>query len=348
MWLNLARFKYQRPEVQLINTTSFIARGVYSICLSALFYGKLAARIESVVRWLVDPNQFWKKLDARWFQIIFLASFLAFGALARDFALTPLQVALTFVSALATQAAWQFALQLPNRARWGGYLSALVSAFGISILVRSDNAWVHPLVACLAMSSKYLVRIGPQGAKNHVLNPANFAAFVAWAWLPGAWLSPGQWGAHSMAALWFLALGGLVTQRISRWDVSCTFLGAWAVLLAARLVWLDYAWNPGANIWVQQMSNGAVLLFAFFMISDPMTTPQRRDVRIAYAVAVALGAFVWQFLMFKPHGLIVMLFVASFTVPLWNRIWPQTRFEWQMGGRTDRPTHVAAGGSVIL
>jgi enediyne biosynthesis protein E5 len=71
-----------------------------------------------------------------------------------------------------------------------------------------------------------------------------------------------------------------------------------------------------------------VLLFAFFMISDPMTTPQRRSARIAYALLVAASAFVWQFVLFKPHGLIVMLFLLSWTVPVWNRVWPQQRFEW--------------------
>jgi hypothetical protein len=272
-------------------------------------------------------------LDARWFQILFLASFLLIGALARDFALTPLQVALTFASAIATQAAWQWGLRLPTRKGWGGYLSAIVSAFGISILVRSETWWVHPLLACMAMSSKYLLRAGPAACKSHILNPANFAAYAAWAWLPGAWLSPGQWGSSSLAALWFLALGGLVTQRISRWDVSLTFLGAWAALLAARLVWLDYSWDPGAAMWWQQVSNGAVLLFAFFMISDPMTTPQNRKARMAYAFAVAVAAFVWQWVLFKPHGLIVILFWASWTVPVINVLWTQARFAW----RPERP-----------
>ena len=271
----------------------------------------------------------WQRLDARWFQLLFLASFLALGALARDFALTPAQVLLSFASALLTQAAWQWALDLPGKKSWGGYLSALVSTLGISILVRADSAWVHPLLACVAMSSKYLLRCGPAACRSHVLNPANLAAFAAWAWLPGAWLSPGQWGADSMAALWFMALGGLVTQRISRWDVSLSFLAAWALLLALRLWALDYAWNPGAAMWLQQIGNGAVLLFAFFMISDPMTTPQRRSARIGYAVLVALGAFVWQYLLFRPHGLIVVLFVASWLVPLCNRLWPQARFAWQ-------------------
>jgi hypothetical protein len=274
------------------------------------------------------------RLDARWFQIAFLASFLAVGALARDFALTPVQVLLTFGTALATQAAWQWGLRLPSRAGWGGYLSAIVSSFGICILVRADSAWVHPLLACAAMSSKYVLRAGPQTCRSHILNPANFAAYAAWAWLPGAWLSPGQWGSSSLLALWFLALGGLVTQRISRWDVSLTFLGAWGALLATRLVWLDYAWDPGAAMWLQQMGNGGVLLFAFFMISDPMTTPQNRNARVAYAIGVALAAFVWQWVLFRPHGLIVMLFFASWLVPVINAVWVKERFAWQSALRT--------------
>ena len=57
----------------------------------------------------------WQHLDARWFQILFLSSFLALGALARDFALTPVQVLLTVASALLTQAAWQWGLDLPGK-----------------------------------------------------------------------------------------------------------------------------------------------------------------------------------------------------------------------------------------
>ena len=283
-------------------------------------------------QFLIWIGQGLRRVDARWFQILFLTSFLTLGALARDFALTLSQVLLTFGTALLTQTAWQWSLNLPSKRKWGGYLSALISSFGICILVRAENAWVHPVLACAAMGSKYLIRSGPAACKSHLLNPANLAAFAAWAWLPGAWLSPGQWGSESLAALWFIALGGLVTQRIDRWDVSLAFLLSWATLLGVRLWVLGYAWDPGAAMWLQQASNGAVLLFAFFMISDPMTTPQRASARIAYAVLVAVGAFVWQFMLFKPHGLIVVLFLASWTVPLWNRIWPQQRFEWSAPG----------------
>lgn len=270
----------------------------------------------------------WRQADARWFQIVFLLSFLLLGAWARDFALRPQQLLWAVLSALLTQAAWQWALHLPTRAGWGGYLSALVSSCGLSILVRSQFDWPFALLACLAISSKYLIRMGPPGARSHVLNPANLAAFAAWAWLPGCWLSPGQWGSDRLLALWFLALGGLVTQRVQRQQLSLAFLLSWALLLAGRLLCLGYAWKPGAAIWLQQLGNGAVLLFAFFMLSDPMTTPQHRYARLAYAGLVALAAFVWQYLLYRPNGLIVALFFASWSVPLWNRVWPGPRFAW--------------------
>ncbi len=276
-------------------------------------------------------------MDARWFQIAFLTSLLVFGAWARDFALSPTQVALTFLAALFTQAIWQHGLALPTKNSWQGYLSALVSSLGIAILVRAENLWVHPVLAALAMSSKYLFRAGPPDSRSHVLNPANCAAFAAWAWMPGAWLSPGQWGSESLAALWIFALGGLVTQRISRWDVSLSFLVSWSCLLAARLWWLEYEAEVALSMWRQQISNGTVLLFAFFMISDPMTTPQHRVARLVYAAFVALAAFVWQWILYRPQGLIVMLFFASFAVPLINYCFPKARFAWFPRSRRPDP-----------
>ncbi|MGB7814788.1 MAG: RnfABCDGE type electron transport complex subunit D [Methylotenera sp.] len=269
-----------------------------------------------------------KLLDARYFQIIFLVSLLLFGALARDFALSAGQVLLTFIGAVATQAFWQFALKLSNRKNTQGYLSALVTTCGISILVRADVAWVHPVLACLAISSKFLFRFGSGAARGHILNPANLAAFSALMFMPHAWLSPGQWGQETLVALWMLALGATVSGRVKRWDVSFVFLGAWLGLLATRLIWLDYAPSLAVDMWLHQALNGATILFAFFMISDPMTTPQHARARMAYAVCVAISAFVWQYGLFKPQGLIVALFAWSFTVPVWNKVFKEKRFNW--------------------
>jgi enediyne biosynthesis protein E5 len=80
------------------------------------------------------------------------------------------------------------------------------------------------------------------------------------------------------------------------------------------------------------LGNGALLLFAFFMISDPMTTPNRREARIAYAIVVAVGAIAWQYVLFRPNALIWSLFLLTPLVPLLDRWLPGAGFKW------NRPT----------
>ena len=272
--------------------------------------------------------------DARVFQILFLASLLSAGVLLRDFSIRWEQMALTFAAGLATQ---HMALRvLGLRA---GYLSAIVTCFGLSILLRADSLWVHPLAASLAMAAKFTVRV----RGKHVFNPANLGVMLSLLLLPGAWVSPGQWGNDLVAVGWFAALGMVVSSRARRFDISIAFLLAWAALLGARVLWL----GQPATIFVHQMSGGALLLFAFFMISDPMTTPDRRGARIAFAVLVALSAFCWQFVLFRPNALVWALFLATPLVPLLDRFAPGARFAWREEKRPS-PTvdRFGAGGGL--
>jgi Na+-transporting NADH:ubiquinone oxidoreductase subunit NqrB len=255
--------------------------------------------------------------DARLLQIAFLATLLTIGALARDFALLPQQMLLTFAAGLATQVFWIRAMRIERR----GLLSAVVTCFGLSILLRADSLWVHPLAAALAISSKFVLRV----RGKHVYNPANLGVIASVALLPGAWVSAGQWGQDIALAAWFVALGGIVTQRARRADVAWTFLAAYLGLVALRVLALGQPWT----IFAHQLANGGLLLFAFFMISDPMTIPNRRDARVAYAIVVAIVAFLWHFALFKPNGLVWALFFCTPLVPLMDRLWPAGKFEWR-------------------
>lgn len=255
--------------------------------------------------------------DARLAQIAFLATLLSIGALARDFALLPAQMALAFAAGLATQAFWIRALRIEHR----GVLSAVITCFGLSILLRADSLWVHPLAACVAISSKFVLR----ARGKHVYNPANLGVMFALLALPGTWVSPGQWGQDLALAVWFVALGGLVTQRARRADVAWVFLAAYLGLVALRTAALGQPWT----ILVHQLANGGLLLFAFFMISDPMTIPNRHGARVGYAIVVALVAFAWHFALFRPNGLVWALFLCTPLVPLIDRLWPGERFEWR-------------------
>ena len=124
---------------------------------------------------------------------------------------------------------------------------------------------------------------------KHLYNPANLGVIVATSLLfRASWISPGQWGNELAAAVWFVALGGVVVQRARRWDIAWFFLGS-----VARP---DRVAGAVAGPVVGRMGASArqrcLLLFAFFMISDPMTIPNRRGARVGYALIVAAGAFV--------------------------------------------------------
>ena len=267
-------------------------------------------------RWL--PN------DARIFQIVFLAALLTTGVLLRDFSLQPLQMAFAFAAGLATQAFWLKRLGLQQK----GFLSAVVTCCGLSLLLRSDALWVHPLAAMLAMSSKFVLRVNGK----HLYNPANLGVIAAITLFPGTWVSSGQWGNDLALAVWLVALGSVVTMRARRLDISWVFLAAFLGLVALRIVWLGQSWA----IWWHQLGNGALLLFAFFMISDPMTIPNHRHARIAYALIVAASAIAWQYLLFKPNALIWALFLATPLVPLFDRCWPGERFAWRAASSQPR------------
>ena len=102
-------------------------------------------------------------------------------------------------------------------------------------------------------------------------------------------------------------LGMLVTNRARRGDISWTFLAFYLGALALRIEYLGQRWA----VWTHQLESGALLLFAFFMISDPMTGPNDRRGRIAHAALVAAIAYAWQVRLYRTNGLIWALFIAA-------------------------------------
>src|SRR5271154_3264784 len=258
--------------------------------------------------------------DPRFFQIFSLGILLAAGAYFRDFSIRPAQVWVSFAGGLLMQTAcWRLTPSKPRSLR-----SAIIPCLSLSLLLRADNLLAHPLAAAAAISSKLIFR----GRGKHLFNPATFGVIFAIVLLPGTWVSPGQWGQDVAIAGWVMMLGTLVTNRARRGDISWTFLVFYLGALAIRIVYLGQRWA----VWTHQLESGALLLFAFFMISDPMTGPNHRRGRIAHAALVAAIAYEWQVRLYHTNGLIWALFIAAACVPIWDAIWPARKFEWAQNG----------------
>jgi enediyne biosynthesis protein E5 len=258
--------------------------------------------------------------DPRVFQIAFLGILLAAGVWFRDFSLMPMQVILTFAAAIAAQRI--SSIFSPPRSR--SMRSAVITGLSLTLLLRADGLIAHPAAAAAAIFSKSLFR----HRGKHLFNPAAFGIVFALLAMPGTWVSPGQWGQDVAVAGWVVVLGTTVTARARRGDISWAFLGFYLGGAALRVAVLGYQWP----VWTHQLTSGALLLFAFFMISDPMTGPDSARGRIWHAAIVAALALAWQYGLFANNGLIWALVLCAPAVPLWDAWFPAPRFQWQSQG----------------
>ncbi|MGB0907106.1 MAG: RnfABCDGE type electron transport complex subunit D [Maricaulaceae bacterium] len=176
------------------------------------------------------------------------------------------------------------------------------------------------LAGILAVGSKYILKWNGK----HIFNPANFGLVILSLTFSAAWISPGQWGTAPIFALFLLGIGGVVTGKAKRWDVSLALLGSYGTLLFARAIWL----NDPFTIPLHQLQNGALLIFAFFMISDPKTTPDSRTGRIFYACTVATIGFTIQFGFYNSAGIILALILTAPFVPAFDKLFPSARYHW--------------------
>ncbi len=265
-----------------------------------------------------DVGRKLKSIDIRLWQLGVMATLLMLGVWLRDFSLQTAQIGLTSAAGLVTQWLFLKALKIQKY----GFLSAIITCFGLCLLLRSSTLWVHPVVASLAMASKFTIR--PFG--GHLFNPANLGVVIGLALFPETWVTSGQWGADLTTSLWLLAAGFFVAGNARRLDITAYFLIIYAALfLIIRILWYGYP----LGVFFHQFQNGALLLFAFFMISDPMTIPHHAIGRLIHAALVAALAYIWQYWLYWNQGIIWGLFLATFLVPLWNHLFPAPRYQWQ-------------------
>jgi len=200
--------------------------------------------------------------------------------------------------------------------------SPLITGLSLSLLLRADAAWLHAVAAIIAIGSKFVIRL----SGKHVFNPAGFAIVVLLLVASShVWISPGQWGTE----IWFAALTGffaiLVLSASRRADVAIFFFASHAALLLARATWLG---DPLA-IPLHQLQSGSLLIFTFFMISDPRTTPDSMLGRFLFAFAVAASAHYLAFFMQMRPALYIALIALSPAIILLDRLIPAAQFRWK-------------------
>ncbi|MGH7890418.1 MAG: RnfABCDGE type electron transport complex subunit D [Thermodesulfobacteriota bacterium] len=280
--------------------------------MSVLIRAKLSTELRyidsSFKTWLTDP---------RLYQIAVLGSLLFYGTFRLDFEVKSTQAVVTLATVLLTQYLCARVFKLPVF----DPRSPLISGLSLCLLLRTNSLLIVGVTAFVTIASKFVLR----WKAKHIFNPTNFGIVLMILLTDQVWVSPGQWGNLAFFGFLIACLGGLVVNRASRSDVTYAFLAFYISFLSCRALWLG---DP-TSIPIHQIQNGAFLIFTFFMISDPKTTPDSRTGRILFAFLVSAGAFIVQFFLFKTNGLLWSLAFFSLSVPLIDWLLPGGRYEWK-------------------
>ena len=255
--------------------------------------------------------------DARHYQIAALSTLLVFNFGWIDFGARLENSALALLAALMTQLVCSYLTKTPLDLR-----SPLITGLSLSLLLRADEPWIHAVAGVIAIASKFLLRFDGK----HLFNPAGFAIVLLLLFTAKShvWISPGAWGSTAWLAALLCFLAILVLGAARRADIAVFYFGTHAALLFARAIWLG---DPFA-IPVHQLQSGSLLIFTFFMISDPRTSPDSRLGRFIFAASVALAAHYMAFFMQMRPALYVALIALSPFILLIDRILPAQRFSW--------------------
>jgi Na+-transporting NADH:ubiquinone oxidoreductase subunit NqrB len=264
--------------------------------------------------------------DARYFQLIFQSIFLTYGIVHLhwngEWWLYSTYFGISILTQIICETLFVRKPQRSFRRLINGLPSALISSFGLTLLLKTTHVEIGALAAFVATISKYIIRINGK----HIFNPSALGIVVALSFTGDAWINAGQWGSDVVLLFGALCIGCIVVTRVQKLDTSLAFLGTFAALLFTRQI-LFLGWP--LDFFVQSISTGSLLLFSFFMITDPRTTPNHPIARIIWAAAVAGIAFYLATFHFVNGAPVWVLILSQPLVPVLDHLFKEKLFEWK-------------------
>ena len=236
------------------------------------------------------------------------------GQVAFGFRVSVPQILSAILTSFIIELVWTFARS--RQIVWPA--SAMLTGSGVALILRVVGTergdywtwfgWYYfAAIAGLSLITKYLIRY----RGSHVFNPSNVGLVVAFLVLGSTvvepldfwWVPLDGW---MVAAYAIIIAGGLrITARLRLLALATTFwvtLAAGLGLLAASGHCFTAAWSLepvcGAKFWSVVIASPELLIFLFFMITDPKTIPTRPTGRVAFSIGLALVSV----LLMAPHA----------------------------------------------
>jgi hypothetical protein len=173
-------------------------------------------------------------------------------------------------------------------------LSAHITGLAVGMLLyANDRLLVVAFGASAAVASKAVFRAPAGKGTRHYMNPSNFGISIVLLTCPWVGVVPpyhftenlgdiGTWMLPALIVCSGTLLNGCFTKRL---PLIVTWLAAFIAQAGIRTLILGTPFAAG----LVPMTGVAFVLFTFYMVTDPATTPSSVRSQIAFAISVALA-----------------------------------------------------------
>ena len=172
-------------------------------------------------------------------------------------------------------------------------LPAHITSLAIAMLLYSNaTLWPIMLATAVAIGSKAIFRVKVNGKVRHFLNPSNFGISVVLLLFPWVGITaPYQFTENLLGwGDWLLPMAIVISGTFlnSRFTQRMPMIGAWLIAFvlqaALRSYWFETPLLPA----LLPMTGVAFVLFTFYMVTDPGTTPRSLEGQILFGGSVGL------------------------------------------------------------
>jgi Na+-translocating ferredoxin:NAD+ oxidoreductase RnfD subunit len=247
-----------------------------------------------------------KLSDPRLHLAAVITSLQVLGQAAFDFRLSIAQILISVLTCAVLEVV--ITLRKQHVLMWPA--SALLTGNGVAFILRVPGTehgdwwsthgwWIYAATAAVSLLSKYVIVF----RGSHIFNPSNIGLVLCFLVLGAGRAEPLDfwWGPMSPwlgLAFAIIISGGLfILSRLRLLRIAVAFwlsFGAGIAVLAATGHAMTARWHlgpiTGFDFWWALLTSPEVLVFLFFMLTDPKTSPKDPRARIVYAASVGLVA----------------------------------------------------------
>ncbi|HEY6341804.1 MAG TPA: RnfABCDGE type electron transport complex subunit D [Bryobacteraceae bacterium] len=218
------------------------------------------------------------------------------------------QAAMGFSSAAIAAGLLDLLIIRVRKNKWEFPSGAVLTALIVAMVLRSQEPWyIVTSTSIAAVLSKYLFR----SRSANIFNPAALAIVVTF-----YVFHTGQswWGALTdvgPGVILLLGTGFFIANRVNKLPLVITFLGTYFLLFAVTAFVGDARWV--AEVF-RTPDLEAALYFAFFILTDPPTSPAKHPDQIMCGMIVAVVSYAF----FEWAGVVYYLLAGVLAGNLWE------------------------------